>query len=228
MTGQPPVLTMTTGSTFFSDEELIKRLQIVLRDVAVDGSGGARVEANVREARNLAAELAGRIYVDAAAWGIARIPASYRDDAAQDALVALLQGLGDYRGTPAVAQWFAGLAETSFRDLWALSQRKAAAPSVAAPPATADEQDRAQRLFDTLDGPWQRFEREFPRDAFALRLRYLLRRTPEEIAVMTDASDTRSVLMRVNRARDRFRMYCDQMGVDRGLAGSLLAQLSEA
>lgn len=224
---------MTTGSpTFFSDEELVKRLQIVLRDVAADGTQGARVEVNVREARNLAAELAGRIHADPAAWGIAQIPAPYRDDAAQDAFAGLLRGLGDYRGAPAVAQWFAGLAETSFRELWAISQRKAESPPpVAAPPAAPtakpEDQERAQRLFDATDGPWQRFEREFPRDAFALRLRYLLRRTPEEMAIMTDTQDVRSVLMRVNRARDRFRMFCDQTGVDRGLALSLLAQLGE-
>ena len=73
----------------------------------------------------------------------------------------------------------------------------------------------AKNLFRLRDGPWQRFEKEFPRDASALRLRYEQHHSAAEMEVMLDASSERVVLTRIDRARARFRMFVEQAGFGR-------------
>ena len=99
-------------------------------------------------------------------------------------------------------------------------------------PAPVDEPvgappEAPQTLFEDETGIWSAFEESFPRDAFALRLRYHLRRDPADMAVMLDAPSERAIVMRVDRARDRFRMYCEQQSVNRRDTAALIAQVSE-
>jgi DNA-directed RNA polymerase specialized sigma24 family protein len=221
---------VTNGPTYSSEEELIKRLQIVFRDTAHSGYDLTRETNDVREVRNLAAELAERIVLEPTKWGIAGIPEELRDDAAADAFVSLLISVADYRGRLPIADWFSSTVESRFRHLWALSEQKT---------AERDRQNDAPRTDDAkLDGPpseifgeandvWQRFEKEFPRDSFALRLRYMLKRTEDEMALMLDAPSTRAVTMRLNRAKDRFQMFCEQSGIGRRETSGIMEQFVE-
>ncbi|MBM3940224.1 MAG: sigma-70 family RNA polymerase sigma factor [SAR202 cluster bacterium] len=217
---------MTTGPTYFSEDELIKRLQIVQRDVATGPLADSRMEANARESRNLVAEVASRVYAEPERWGISNIPEKYRDDAAHDALVSLLQSVGEYKGQRPVTEWFAQLAEAHFRRAWMMNEPRRG--EGARPPDPSPEQQAAlEQLLDAPDSPWKRFERDFPQEAFALRVRYLMNRSPEEMAVLLDAPDARAIVMRLNRARDRFRMFCEQAGMDRKELAKLLTRLGE-
>ncbi|MDA1036076.1 MAG: hypothetical protein O3B65_04240, partial [Chloroflexi bacterium] len=82
-------------------------------------------------------------------------------------------------------------------------------------------------LFTDTNGIWASFETSFPRDAFALRLRYLMHRKPAEMAVMLDAPSERAISMRLDRARERFKMYCEQQGIKRHESDILVVQISE-
>lgn len=219
---------MTTGPAFHSDAEIIKRLQVVLRDVETAPLGSQRAEANEREVRNLTNALAERIQEDPAAWGLDAIPAEYRDDAASDALLALLTAVPELKGRESIADWYSAAAEDAFRRLWSVAEQQASR----ARPGTSTEvpapvADGSSSVFESQDGLWQSFEKDFPRDAFALRLRYLLGRSPEDMAVMLDAQSARAITLRLNRARDRFRMFCEQAGYDRYAVEDLVAQISE-
>jgi hypothetical protein len=214
---------VTNRSAYHSDEELIKRLQAALRTTDTEGTDLAREDENVSEARTLAAELAERIYADPASWGIGSIPDDVRDEAVADAFVAMLFAVTDLGGRQSVTDWFSITVESRFRRLWKLTERATEerqrradeAPSPVADEAPADEPEAPPTLFEEKDGVWGKFEHDFPRDAFALRLRYLLKRTPDEMTIMLDAPSARAIGMRLDRARDRFRMFCEQSGMTR-------------
>ena len=223
---------MTTGTNYHSDEELIKRLQIVLRDASDTPLERSRAEDNQREVRNIAAELAGRIYAEPDKWGIATLPEGLRDDAAADALMAMLVEVPEFRARQPISEWYAKTAESAFRKLWVTAERQAAERGRKEPPAepidtleASDEETTA--FFEESGGTWQEFEKQFPRDAFALRLRYMLKRSPEEMAVMLDAANTRAITMRLNRAKDRFRTFCEQSGYSRSDTEELMVRFSE-
>jgi DNA-directed RNA polymerase specialized sigma24 family protein len=228
---------LTNRPAFISDEELVKQLQAALRVVRPEGSPGPDDE-QARTARGLAEELAERIYREPATWGLANVPPEFRDDAASDAFTALLFAIPEMRGRQGVAEWFSVTVESKFRRLWTLAERQAVErkrlaveaaenPAPEPPSAAEPEPDAEQSMFEEPEGTWTRFETAFPRDAFALRLRYLLKRDLEEMAVMLDAPSSRAITMRLDRARDRFRMYCEQVGVGRRELQAMLDQLAE-
>ena len=128
---------MTTNPNYHSDSELIKRLQIVLRDASDPFHDRQRAEGNQREVRNLTAELAERIYAEPDKWGLSTIPEGLRDDAASDALLALLVEVPDFRARQPVAEWYVAKVEECYQRLWAISQRQAAEPRAPESPATA-------------------------------------------------------------------------------------------
>ena len=208
-------------------------------------AGGTRSpghgDEHARKGRALSAELAERIYREPITWGLANIPSEFRDDTAKDSFTALLFAIPEMRGRQSVAEWFSVTAESKFRRLWILAERQniergrltaeaGANPKPAEPEPELELELKVKTeysLFEERDGTWTRFEMAFPRDAFALRLRYLLKRDPDEMAVMLDAPSARAITMRIDRARDRFRMYCDQVGVGRKDITSMMDQLSE-
>ncbi|MEE8519666.1 MAG: hypothetical protein V3S98_11125 [Dehalococcoidia bacterium] len=223
---------MTNGPSYNSEEELIKRLQIVFRDMAHGGYDPTREANDAREVRNLAAELAERIVMEPEKWGISIIPEELRDDAAADAFVALLLSVPDFRGRQPISEWFANTVESKFRKLWTISEQKAAERENnerEPKPKTkgADIDGPTAAVFEDNNGVWEKFEKEFPRDSFALRLRYMLKRTPDEMAVMLDAPSTRAVTMRLNRARDRFKMFCEQTGIGRRETSDIMEKFAE-
>lgn len=226
--------TVTNGPAYYSDEELIRRLQSVLSDAAEKQEGD---EAGLPEARTLSAELAERIYADPVKWGVASVPAELRDDAVSDAFVALLYAVPELHGRQRIAEWFSVAVESRFRRLWTLSERqraereRIAAAASEAPPSEEEEESEAESrppsVFEVKDGVWEHFEQGFPRDAFALRLRYLLERSPEEMAVMLDAPSARAISMRLDRARDRFRMFCEQTGINRREMADIMSEFGK-
>jgi len=229
---------VTNRPAYISDEELVKQFQSLLRATPPAGSHQPPTREQVEEARSLAAEFAERIYDDPDKWGLTAIPDAFRDDAAGDALVSLFYAAPDMRGRKSVAEWFTGTVESKFRRLWAVAERQDAeralraneqpsSPPEPEPLPTAAGSDIAPSLFEDESSIWPGFEDSFPRDAFALRLRYHLKRNPAEMAVMLDAPSARAITMRVDRARDRFRMYCEQQGVNRRDLTDMVAQVSE-
>ena len=223
---------MTSNPNYHSDAELIKRLQIVLRDASDSMNDRLRIEGNQREVRNLTAELAERIYAEPDKWGISTIPEGLRDDAASDALLALLVEVPEFRATQPVAEWYVSKVEECYQRLWAMSERQAAEPRAPEPQVVpvdgAETPDaEAAAFFASTGGIWQDFEKQFPRDAFVLRLRYMLKRSPEEMAVMLDAANTRAITMRLNRAKDRFRTFCEQSGYGRRETADVMARFGE-
>jgi DNA-directed RNA polymerase specialized sigma24 family protein len=228
---------LTNSPVFISDEELIKQLQGVLRAEPSEGPGGPDDE-RVRKARALAAELAERIHREPDTWGLTSVPPEFRDDVAKDAFTALLFAIPDMRGRQSVAEWFSTTVESKFRRLWSLAEQqkvergRLAAEAAANPKSEASnsadaEPDPVASLFEDPDGTWAQFEVAFPRDAFALRLRYLLKQDLEGMAVMLDAPTPRAISMRLERARNRFRMYCEQIGVSRRNVTAMMEQLAE-
>lgn len=227
---------MTNRPAYISDEELIKQLQILLRATPPTGSPQPPTREQIEEARSLAAEFAERIHGDPVKWGLADIPEKFRDDAAGDALVALFYAAPDMRGRQTVAEWFSGTVESKFRRLWGVADRQTTErerrkTERANAPVEVEVEDtkpeNGPTLFEDEGSVWPGFEESFPRDAFALRLRYHLKRDPAEMAVMLDAPSARAITMRVDRARDRFRMYCEQQGVNRRDITALVGQVSE-
>lgn len=227
---------MTNRPEFISDEELIKQLQDALRSAPAENSLASGAD-HVREARTLAEELAERIYREPSTWGLASVPVEFRDDAAKDAFTALLYAIPEMRGRQSVAEWFSVTVESKFRRLWTLAERQniervrlAEEAAANSPPEAAEPEpapDAEPSMFEEPEGTWTRFEVAFPRDAFALRLRYLLKRDLEEMSVMLDAPSSRAISMRLDRARDRFRMYCEQVGLGRKEIASMMDQLAE-
>ena len=220
-----------TSHYYQSDEEIIRRLQVILHD-----QGGAldraRRESGVREVRNLTAELAERIYREPDAWGIHEIPIEYRADAAADTLLQMLSRVTTMGSPRNIREWFVNAVEARFKELWSSADRETRARESEEAMARSREEaaetgQGASVVFEENSELWQRFEGEFPRDAFALRLRYELNRTPDEMAVMLDAPSERAITIRLNRAKERFRMYCEQAGLSQRETAGILAQFSE-
>ena len=237
---------MTSGPTYYSDEELVKRLRDLSRDHRQGGS--RRRGGGIREIRSLASSLAARIYDEPEKWGIAEIDPRFRDDCAADTLIKLLSGQTDFTGRARVSDWFGRESEARFRQLWRMAEQArekhkklheddawdeeeaaadgAAAEQPDAPEAAADGNGAADALDENSD-IWRRFEAEFPSDAFVLRLRYVMNRSADEIAVMLDAPSVQAVGSRINRGRERFRMLCEQNGVSRRSIATIMSRMAE-
>lgn len=221
--------------TFLSEEEIVKRLQVVLRDF-IEARGDYKRQANsVKEARDLAAKLAERIYDEPQKWGIATILPEFRDDSAADAFVSLLTGVENLPGRSTVSEWYERVVESKFRRLWSLSEDKASSSlnedtsnvGISSDTISPEVQVNAESVFEEQASIWEAFESDFPRDAFALRLRYMLDRSVEQMVVMLDAPSSRAIAIRINRARDRFKMFCEQRGLERNEIVEIMSRLPE-
>lgn len=223
----------TSGHLYLSEGEIVKRLQTLLRDHAEASKDAPAREGSVREVRNLTAELAERIYREPEKWGIAGIPIDYRTDAAADTLMQLLDRVPTMGNPRNVAEWYAEAAEARFKELWSTAEREAKARETEeekerrSAEAQGDAGGGASAVFEENAELWQRFEADFPRDAFALRLRYQMNRDVDQMAVMLDAPSPRAILLRLNRARERFHMYCEQAGLSQKETAGILAQFGE-
>ena len=223
---------MSTGHYYQSDEEIIRRLQVILHEQGDAPHDRSRRESGVREVRTLTAELAERIYREPDAWGIDEIPVEYRADAAADTLLQMLSRVSTMGSPRNIREWYVNAVEVRFKELWSEADREAKARESEEETARTREEaaetgQGASVVFEENAELWQRFEGEFPRDAFALRLRYQLNRTPDEMAVMLDAPSDRAITIRLNRAKERFRMYCEQAGLSQRETAGILAQFSE-
>lgn len=220
---------MVTGTNFQSDSELIKRLQSALRDADVALPGSPRAENSVRDVEELVTVLAGRIYEDPSSYGLDAIPSYFRADAAADALMALLFAVPSFKGKENIGFWYSQRAEEIFQSLWAVAEDSKNDPTPILSEKSAPKLNEPQEgtLFDTETANWQRFETEFPRDAFALRLRFMLGQTPAEMAVMLDSPSERAINLRLARARDRLRMFFQQAGYDRQRIETLMSEFAE-
>ena len=221
-----------TSHYYQSDEEIIRRLQVILHEQGDTAHDRARRENVVREVRNLTAELAERIYREPDTWGIEEIPIEYRGDAAADVLLQMLTRVSTMGSPRNIREWYVNAVETRFKELWSSADRETRARESEEMTARSREEvagtaQGATVVFEENAELWQRFEGEFPRDAFALRLRYQLNRTPDEMAVMLDAPSERAITIRLNRAKERFRMYCEQAGLSQRETAGILAQFSE-
>lgn len=227
----------TNRPAFVSEEELVKQLQDVLRSVT-SVPNAYPTDEQIADAQAIVEELSMRIYNNAELWGIADVPAEFRDDVVIDTFNTLLFSLNSPKLRTSVIDWFKTTAEAKFHRAWALAERQKAEAERITVAAEANPRPRetpedsgvpadAPAAFSLPDDGWSRFEAEFPRDAFALRLRYLLKQTPEQMATMLDAPSSRAIAMRLTRARDRFRMFCEQQGISRTQVGAMLSELSE-
>jgi type VI protein secretion system component VasF len=219
---------VTTGLAFQSEEELVKQLQGLLRAAPEGRTGNGQTVDSVRA---IAQELAERVHGDPHRWGLAAVPEPVRDDAALDAFAALLFAVPNLKVRQSIPEWFAAEVSSRARELDSLEKEAAAERKRLAaegpPPATGEVLAQEPSLFADPRGVWPRFESDYPRDAFALRLRYLLRREPDEMADMLEAPSPRAIRMRLDRARERFRMFCEQQGMSKSDAMHLVEQLSE-
>lgn len=224
---------MTTGHYYQSDEEIIRRLQVILHEQGGGPQDHARRENGIREVRNLTAELAERIYREPDVWGINEIPVEYRVDAAADTLLQMLSRISTMGSPRNIREWYVDAVERRFKELWSEADKETKARETEEETARSREeaaesgQGASSVVFEENAELWQRFEGEFPRDAFALRLRYQLNRTPDEMAVMLDAPSDRAIMIRLNRAKERFRMYCEQAGLSQRETAGILAQFAE-
>ncbi len=201
---------MTTGPSFYSDEEILRRLHTAMWQAAPGLPGDPAHDAAVREAHSLAAEIASRIYDHPNKWGVAYIPEEFRDEAVQDAFIDVLARLTEAKEQRSASTWFAVAAEERFRRAWGRHEQ-GAAPDAGESDGLVDP----AHAFDDPAGPWRRFGDAFPRDASALRMRYFEGMSPEQMEVVIDAQNVRVVQTRVARARDRFKMFCEQAGYNR-------------
>ena len=213
-------MSTSTGPSYYSDEEILKRLYAFLAERPL----GRDAESEVR---TLFGELASRIHDDPERWGLSSIPASFRDDAARDALVDLLAATDTVKGQRFVSDWFAATVEDRFRQMWSAQERAAMLKNHNGPDSGSRAPLDIDAAFDAPEGPWQRFEREFPRDASALKLRYQQGHTPDELEVMLDAPSASAVKTRLGRARSRFRMFVEQAGYDRREVSAILERFDE-
>ena len=223
---------MSTGHYYQSEEEIIRRLQVILHEQGDSMQDRSRREGGVREVRNLTAELAERIYREPDAWGIDEIPPEYRADAAADTLLQMLARVSAMGSPRNIREWYVNAVEVRFKELWSAADKENKARESEEATARSREESAgtahgASGVFEENAELWQRFEGEFPRDAFALRLRYQLSRTPDEMAVMLDAPSDRAITIRLNRAKERFRMYCEQAGLSQRETAGILAQFAE-
>ncbi len=221
-----------TSHYYQSDEEIIRRLQVILHEQGDGPQDRTRRENGVREVRNLTAELAERIYREPDTWGIEEIPVEYRADAAADTLLQMLTRVSTMGSPRNIREWYVNAVEARFKELWSSADKENRARETEEETARSREEAAgtphgASIVFEENAELWQRFESEFPRDAFALRLRYQLNRTPDEMAVMLDAPSERAITIRLNRAQERFRMYCEQAGLSQRETAGILAQFSE-
>lgn len=221
-----------TSHYYQSDEEIIRRLQVILHDQGEASHDRARRESGIREVRNLTAELAERIYREPDVWGIDEIPLEYRVDTAADVLLQMLSRVTTMGSPRNIREWFVNATEVRFKELWSAADKETRARESEEATARSLEEaagsgQGASVVFEENAELWQRFEGEFPRDAFALRLRYELNRSPDEMAVMLDAPSERAITIRLNRAKERFRMYCEQAGLSQRETAGILAQFSE-
>ncbi len=221
---------MATDPNYQSDEEILKRLHAHIGEALAKDTRPTRIARLTEEAGDLMVVLAERIYTAPERWGLGHIPGMLRDDVAHDTLLTLIKDgshVGD-RGT--IAEWFAKQAERRFQELWLKAGDKSALQTPLPEPTTAMEEvteqdlEAASALLDAEGGPWVRFEQEFPRDAFVLRLRYILNRSPDEMMIMLDTSSSSAIRSRLSRARSRMRMFLEQSGYDRTTIGALLQQ----
>ncbi len=219
----------TSGHLYLSEGEIVKRLQTLLRDHAEASKDGGARESSVREVRNLAAELAERIYREPEKWGIAGVPMDFRADTAADTLMQLLERVPTMGNPRNIAEWYAEAVEARFKELWSAAEREAKARETEEEKESrsAEAAAGAPSVFEENAELWQRFEGDFPRDAFALRLRYQMNRDIEQMAVMLDAPSPRAILLRLNRARERFTMYCEQAGLSQKETAGILAHFVE-
>ena len=96
---------MSTGHYYQSDEEIIRRLQVILHEQGDAPQDRTRRESGVREVRNLTAELAERIYREPDAWGIDEIPHEYRADAAADTLLQMMARVSAMGSPRSIREW---------------------------------------------------------------------------------------------------------------------------
>ena len=209
---------MTTGPSFHSDEEILRRLHTAMEQAAPGLPGDPAHDAAVHEAHSLVAEVASRIYDDPNKWGIAYIPEEFRDEAAQDAFIDMLARLTEAKERRSASMWFAVAAEERFRGAWGRHEQQEAAPDA----GESDGLVNPAQAFDDPAGPWKRFEDAFPRDASALRMRYIEGMSAEQMEIVIDAQNARVVQTRVARARDRFKMFCEQAGYNRLQVAAIL------
>ena len=223
---------MTTGHYYQSDEEIIRRLQVILHEHGSAGQSTSSRENTIREVRNLTAELAERIDTDPDLWGISDVPMEYRADAAADTLLQMLTRISTMGSPRNIREWFVGAVEARFKELWSVADkesktRETEEATVRAREEAGEGNENAAAVFEEYADLWRRFEEEFPRDAFPLRLRYELGRSPSQMAVMLDAPSERAITIRLNRAKERFRMYCEQAGLGQVDTAGILARFAE-
>ena len=213
---------MTTSSQHQSVEQMVDRLRQHRAEAEDPDVRPVRARRLAEEMGALVVAVAERIYDAPADWGLDGIPERFRDDAAQDALVALLEDPGAALASGSVTVWFGATVERRFQELWGRAGRGAPAPDGGLSPGDGTE-GGVPALFREREGsPWDGFERQFPSDAFVLRLRYVVRHTPEEMVAVLDAPSADAVDARLTRARGRLLMFFEQAGYDRG---SVSAQL---
>jgi DNA-directed RNA polymerase specialized sigma24 family protein len=223
---------MSTDPNYQSEEELLRRLQQHLAEAAGADTRPARRARLAEEANAVVLILADRIYSDARRWGLGNVPPNLREDVAQDTLLNLLQNAGAIGGREnTVADWFGKQSERRFRILWRTMETAAQSPRepelISSDRVTESSEPVAGPGVDEPDGPWHKFEQEFPRDAFVLRLRYILRRSPGDMAIMLDAPNINAINSRLTRARGRMLMFFEQSGFDQKAITEIMDQFGE-
>ena len=222
-----------TGANFASDEELFRRLKLNLHEAASEATRPARRTRLAQETNEMFEVLAGRIYDQPDRWGLTYVPQAWRDEIAHDMLLALLQQASGAGIKSGVAEWFAREVKHRFQ---AASEKFGATASEPARPVPGSvtgggEQEEAvaedlpSALLDTAEGPWQRFEQQFPKEALTLRLKYLLNQTPEKMMSILNAPSTGAVGTQLRRSRERMRTFLESAGYDHRTITKVLDQL---
>ncbi|MBJ27836.1 MAG: hypothetical protein CL776_03430 [Chloroflexi bacterium] len=218
---------MTTSPSYYSDEEILKRLNVLLADRPIDPSTNERT---LLDAQALFSELATRIYDNPSKWGLSQIPEHARNDVAQDALVDLLSANSSTRITGSAAEWFVAALESRFREYWTLTKSFGTGlqnqPSYGEP-EIKKVKPTAKNLFKNKEGPWQIFETEFQRDAYALRLKFEKGHSDSELEYMLDVPNHRTLVSKIERAKSRFQMFLEQTGYNREEVMSIMQRFWE-
>ena len=215
---------MMGEASYASDEELFRRLQHNLREGVSDATRPARRTRLTLEANDLVRVLAERIYDAPDRWGLGQVPETWRDEVAHDLLFTVLHQASGSGIRSGVAEWSAREVKRRFEE--AKGKFGGPAAEVAGQPAaqTRMAEEQPPVLLDEVDGPWQHFERQFPKEALVLRLRYLLKRTPDEVMAILGIPSTGAVSTQVRRARDRMRTSLQEAGYDRTAIARTLGQ----